>query len=168
MRSISRPIIVFFTGFRASQKWMSRKRNWVSWGPRETSLKNMNFSSVSDETGDFPFRFIAMVWDLSGSRVLVSTKKRRTAYKGGGREGGETKSFKEVLIDWYESIECGSLSYRWFRSEKTKRDGWEESPSSTARYNCVICVGWGKVEQSNVWASCFVFGVRAASDGAKK
>lgn len=145
MRSISRPIIVFFTGFRASQKWMSRKRNWVSWGPRETSLKNMNFSSVSDETGDFPFRFIAMVWDLSGSRVLDSTKKRRIAYKGGGREGGETKSLRRYWMIGTKVLIVDRLVIKLVAFDRRRRRGTGEKNRHLRRLrnNCVICVGWG-------------------------
>ncbi|KAF3569274.1 hypothetical protein DY000_02018620 [Brassica cretica] len=57
MRSISRPISVGVPSLPEVDQTEAQLSLWV---PREISLKNMTSSSEADETGDFPFGFVAM------------------------------------------------------------------------------------------------------------
>ena len=103
MSNISMPISVFFSGFQASQKWMSRNRNWASLGPRERSLKNTIFLSESEDIIDFPCGFIAID---RVSRVLISRRGRKQYIKKEER-GKMKRNHKEEIdggIDWKKPI----------------------------------------------------------------
>ena len=90
--------IAYMESLKKEHRIMLRFRNH----PRivQTTNPNLHKGSFLLSKRKFHTRncgFIAMDWALSGFRILVCMKERRSVYKG-GKEGGETKSLRRYWL----------------------------------------------------------------------